>query len=150
MEFLEILEVKEIVKLRYKMFEAIGTTHLLIEDFHAKSEVEYFDKMNQGMMIHYGLQIDGKWVGCAGGILKSDFPSYYFKDNSVGYIMDVYIDPDYRGNGYAKALVKMIEDWFKKNNVNTIKLDTSRFGRPMYEKLGYENSIEMQKKIRAT
>lgn len=147
MEYLEILDVKEIVKLRYKMFEAIGTTHLLIDDFYKKSEEEYSEKMNQGKMIHYGIKIDGKWIGSAGGILKSDFPSYYFKNNSIGYIMDVYIDPDYRGKGYAKALVIMIEEWFKKNGVNTIKLDTSRFGRPVYEKMGYENSIEMQKKI---
>ncbi len=107
---------------------------------------EYTQKMAEGKMTHLGIQIDGEWVAQAGGILKADFPSYYFKNNFIGYIMDVYVDPNHRNKGYAKELIIALEDWFKENNVSTVKLDTSRFGRPVYEKLGYENSIEMSKK----
>ncbi len=133
--------------MRYKMFEKIGTTHLLIDDFSKATISEYTQKMAEGKLIHLGMQLNGEWIAQAGGILKADFPSYYFKDNIIGYIMDVYVHPDHRNKGYAKELIIALEVWFKENDVTTVKLDTSRFGRPVYEKLGYENSIEMSKKL---
>jgi hypothetical protein len=58
-----------------------------------------------------------------------------------GYVHNVYVKPEARGQGVARALLKRLHAEAAKAGVVRLSLHASRFGRPLYLDLGYE-SIE--------
>ncbi|WP_435358359.1 GNAT family N-acetyltransferase [Haloarchaeobius sp. DFWS5] len=70
-------------------------------------------------------------VGFAHGVLADD----------TGTLMRVYVDPDHRGEGLGRALVKFAEDDFATRGVDRLEsmvLDANEPGNAFYHKLGYE------------
>jgi ribosomal protein S18 acetylase RimI-like enzyme len=55
------------------------------------------------------------------------------------YVDDLWVDENYRGNGYGKELMESVEEKFKNKGYNNINLYTKEFQAPyFYKKLGYE------------
>lgn len=136
-------DIDTIAKFRYEMFNDIGTTHLLIDNFIEETVTFYKNAYKTGDCIHFVAEIDGELIGCAGAIIKSDFPNTFFKSNRYGYIMDVFVHKSHRKKGIAKSLVEELMIWFKEKGISTVKLDASQEGVPLYEKIGFVSSKEM-------
>ena len=64
-----------------------------------------------------------------------------------GYVMNVYSDPLYRRQGLARRLMLMILDWCRANGIQTVALQASNQGRPLYESLGFKPTNEMRLKL---
>jgi GNAT superfamily N-acetyltransferase len=60
------------------------------------------------------------------------------------YILSMYTERNARNRGVASALVRAMLDWARKRGYVRITLHASRFGRPVYRKLGFEDSNEMR------
>ena len=60
------------------------------------------------------------------------------------YIMSMYTEPTARHRGVATQLVRTMLEWARKRGYPRITLHASRFGRPLYLKLGFEESNEMR------
>ena len=85
---------------------------------------------------------DGKVVGCASISYITIMPTFSHPTGKRAHLMNVYTDPDHRGQGIAKTMVNMlIEDAWNKG-ATEISLDATKAGRPLYEKLGFKNSTE--------
>ena len=55
------------------------------------------------------------------------------------YVSTVFVESDYRGQGYGKALMAQMERQAKELGANMIRLDTFDWqGKAFYEALGYE------------
>ena len=77
------------------------------------------------------LKVDGKTAGMARLNKFSD---------KIGMIHNVYIYPEYRGNGYSKSLMSSLEDKAREFGYDFLRLDTGGFNlvaQNMYKKLGY-------------
>jgi GNAT superfamily N-acetyltransferase len=57
--------------------------------------------------------------------------------DELAWIGMVLVDPQYRRQGIAAQLLNVALDYLK-DKVATIKLDATAFGRPVYEKFGFE------------
>lgn len=114
----------------------------MIDNFKSKTIEEYSELKGKNLIVHYCCEVDGEIVGIAGGVIRNTFPSHYFKNSCAGYVMDVFVEECVKKNRIAKKLVESVEDWLKTQGVNVIKLDSSRFGKSLYEK-----SIEMSEKL---
>jgi ribosomal protein S18 acetylase RimI-like enzyme len=82
---------------------------------------------------------NNKIVGVA-YIIPSGNPTNLFK-SEWSYIRMVGVNPQYRGQGIAKALTKMCIDFAKQNNEKTVALHTSEFmdaARHIYESMGFK------------
>ncbi|HTF03989.1 MAG TPA: GNAT family N-acetyltransferase [Bacteroidia bacterium] len=80
-----------------------------------------------------------KIVGVA-YIIPSGNPTDLFK-SEWSYIRMVGVNPEYRGQGIAKALTEMCIDFAKQSNEKTIALHTSEFmdaARHIYESIGFK------------
>lgn len=77
--------------------------------------------------------------------ILSHFPS------TSGWITDLYIDSEYRGNGAGGKLMAQIEKYFKEKHCDSVRLAlfSSNFkAHNFYKNLGFENrTIEMIKKL---
>lgn len=87
--------------------------------------------------IKYFIKVDQREVGRAFlYLLWNDYRSKYF-----GFLEDVYVDENFRGQGHGKKLVKEVIKIAKQNSCYKI-VATSRFNKnkvhSLYESLGFE------------
>ena len=57
----------------------------------------------------------------------------------LGVIEEVYTDPEYRGNGFAKALIFDAMLWAKELGVDCIELTCKKELEGFYKKLGFKD-----------
>ncbi len=57
--------------------------------------------------------------------------------NAVAWLGMMIVDPTYRGLGISRKLMSTTIDQLKENNCESIKLDATPQGRPVYVKLGF-------------
>ena len=62
----------------------------------------------------------------------------------VPYILSMYTEPAHRRRGVATRLVREMVRWSRAHGYARVLLHASRFGRPVYERLGFEASSEMR------
>ena len=80
----------------------------------------FTDKLDDGSLVEWMLEENGKVIATA-GILFIEFPPSYRNPTGVrGYITNMYTAPEYRGKGIASSMLrKLIEEAkkrFKENN----------------------------------
>jgi GNAT superfamily N-acetyltransferase len=56
---------------------------------------------------------------------------------TVGYVFSVATDPDARRQGYARACMDALLDWFRGRGADRVQLTTSAEGAPLYASLGF-------------
>lgn len=90
-------------------------------------------------------ELAGKDVGSAAcQLFSGPYPMGFQVDKrQYGYIWGVYVAPDYRGQGIAKALTQACVAYLKDIACTKVLLHASPMGKPVYEKLGFEPSNEM-------
>jgi len=86
----------------------------------------------------------GKVVGGGSVWLRDVQPFPGFKGGRVPYLMSMYTDPSHRGKGVATAIVRHAIAWCRSQGYDSMTLHASKMGRPLYEKLGWEASSEME------
>jgi len=126
------------------MFQEIGTADQLADNFLQKTVEFYTNEYRKKRCIHIVCERDSLILGCAGGILRRDeFLSMSFKKPDYGYVMDVYVMPEYRREGIAKGMIEMLLPWFKSSGVPVVNLDASKISGDLYQKLGFTPSIQL-------
>jgi N-acetylglutamate synthase-like GNAT family acetyltransferase len=78
--------------------------------------------------LNFGVYLENKQIGF--GRLVTDFGQF-------AYIMDIFIHPDYRGNGYSKQLMQYIVNLPELRNVKIWRLATSD-AHGLYKQFGFK------------
>ena len=84
----------------------------------------------------------GRIAGCASISYITIMPTFSHPTGKRAHLMNVYSDPDYRRQGIAKKMVTMLIDEAWNRGATEISLDSTKVGRPFYEKLGFHSSTE--------
>ena len=87
---------------------------------------------------------DERAIGSA-GLLILDWAPHFLdpRCGQRGYILNVFVEPEYRGRGIAKALTLECMAEAKRRGIGVVALHASKKGQPVYEKLGFKTSNEM-------
>lgn len=90
---------------------------------------------------------DGERVVAGIGMFVMDWPPHFLhpEHGERGYVLNVYVDPMYRGRGLAVRMMEMAEEQFRSRGVRFGVLHASQMGRPVYERLGWMGMPEMGK-----
>lgn len=67
-----------------------------------------------------------------------------FITGKTATLLNVFTYPEYRGKGYATAVLKRILQEAKAMNVSVIELSATEAGRPIYEKLGFTAQVQKE------
>lgn len=78
-------------------------------------------------------------IAGAGLWIRERFPHPRNLTGREGYIGNVYTEPEHRGNGHARRLMKTILDWCREHQIAAVTLHASEFGKPLYESLGFDH-----------
>ncbi len=61
-----------------------------------------------------------------------------FPTGRIGTVLNVLTYPKYRKKGYAASAMKMLINEAKKQKLSYVELSASELGKPLYQKLGFE------------
>jgi GNAT superfamily N-acetyltransferase len=97
---------------------------------------------------------DGSYVGwlaeeadkviAGAGLYILDFPPHWMDVKAErGYLLNFYTEPEARGRGIAKTLLRMGVEECKRREIRVVVLHASKFGRPVYERFGFKDNNEM-------
>lgn len=131
---------------RLRMITEAGITQLLADDWRVLTHNLYTEGYRNGSVAHFGWLEDGKFIATAGVMIRDDFPFCTFKARRYGWIMDVYVLPEYRRRGYAKRLTEHTLTWLREKGVAIARLSASAQAKQagLYEHLGFTNTNEMR------
>ena len=97
---------------------------------------------------YYGFALmDDEQVAAAIGLMSIDWPPHpaHPTRDRRGYVLNVFVEPDYRRRGLASALMKLAEAEFAQRDIDFAVLHATEAGRPVYEAQGWRASAEMAK-----
>jgi GNAT superfamily N-acetyltransferase len=101
------------------------------------------ERLLSGAYVGWLTEKDGEVVAGA-GMLLMDFPPHWMDPVPVrAYLLNFYVAPEMRGYGLAGALLKLAVEEAERRGIRVVSLHASKFGRPVYEKNGFESTNEM-------
>ncbi len=124
--------------------EMLKVVNSLDEDYQYSDEIiresrDYFLNGDQVTV----LAMDGdKVIGCASMSFMRIMPTFSHPTGKRAHLMNVYTSKEYRRQGIAEKMVKMLIDITWQRGATEISLDATESGRPLYEKLGFKDSTE--------
>lgn len=87
-------------------------------------------------------------VACAGGLIREEYPYPLAEEQSLfGWVIAVYTLENFRNNGIAYHLVDEVCTWLQQKGAKRARLWSSSTGRSVYEKLGFQNMMDMSKEL---
>lgn len=100
-------------------------------------------KLEDGSYVGWLTSKDGVVVAGA-GMLLMDFPPHWMDPEPVrAYLLNFYVDPEFRGHGIAYELLKTAVDDARRRGIKVVSLHASKFGKPLYERNGFKATNEM-------
>ncbi|HEX8806977.1 MAG TPA: GNAT family N-acetyltransferase [Candidatus Aquilonibacter sp.] len=103
----------------------------------------FSERIERGDARYFVAVEDGHIIGTAGAFFTEAYPAAIHGLRS-GYIFGVYVHPNHRGQGLARALTNLAIDFLRAGNPWAIRLHASNAGRPIYEQLGFVPTNEME------
>ncbi|WP_158943123.1 GNAT family N-acetyltransferase [Granulicella sp. S190] len=104
-------------------------------------------RLADGSYVGWIVEVDGRVVGGA-GMWMMDFPPHWMDAQPLrAYLLNFYVDPAFRGHGVAYRLLKLSVAEASGRGVKVVSLHASKFGRPIYERNGFEQSTEMMLRL---
>jgi ribosomal protein S18 acetylase RimI-like enzyme len=88
---------------------------------------------------------DGDRDIASAGLLVLDWAPHFLDPagEQRGYVLNVFVEPEYRRRGLAQALMSECMDEARLRGIRVVALHASQKGQPVYEKLGFTISNEM-------
>ncbi|OGO42467.1 MAG: hypothetical protein A2Z04_01470 [Chloroflexi bacterium RBG_16_57_9] len=141
-------DLPAILWLRQSMLAAMGSPLEAIRAGADEATAQvYTGETRAGRMAHFlAFSPGGEPVALAGAVIRDEFP--YVVDNPrYGLIMDIYISPHYRRRGLARRMIEEVGLWLRSQGVNRAKMVPVEGVREVLERLGFEPSREMERKL---
>ncbi len=146
----DIADIPVLVHHRRMMWWDMGRREETALEWSDISAREYFLTAIPGGSYQGFLAVNesGDVVG-GGGIVISAWPGIYRQRGPRrAMILNMYVEPDYRRRGIARALMETMIAWCREQEFARVGLHASDEGRPLYEKLGFKSTNEMNLDLR--
>jgi ribosomal protein S18 acetylase RimI-like enzyme len=130
---------------RHAMFADMGSAPASILDAMNRAFEPWVARMiAQDKYIGWITRDGGRPVASA-GLLVLDWPPHPFDPSSEhrGYLLNVFVDPEFRRRGLAHALVDRCLAEAHRRRLRVVALHSSDAGRGIYDALGFRTTNEM-------
>jgi GNAT superfamily N-acetyltransferase len=141
-----------IARHRVEMFRDMGEvpTEDLARELLAKSTSALAAALADDTYVGwFAVDSDDKVIAGAGAHIKPQLPRILptgtrVESGPLPLVVNVYTEPEWRGRGIARALMRVLMDWAVTRGADRIVLHASDQGRPLYESLGFHPTNEMR------
>ena len=115
----------------------------LDSDFN--SELIYSETLNyfkrnikSGTHIVFVCEYNRQIIATVGITLFEVMPTTKHPNGKVARLMNMYVEPIYRHNGIAKALLNYAMTYAKEHHIGKVMLNPSQIGKSLYENYGFQ------------
>jgi len=138
---------------RAGMFRDMGELPDELQDMLVQASTAYFARaIPEGSYVAWVAHkrdAPGEIVGGAGLQLRELLPRPLSARTRLmrgpqALILNVFTERPWRRRGVAEALMRELLEWCRGNGVESVVLNASHEGRPLYEKLGFTPTNEMR------
>jgi ribosomal protein S18 acetylase RimI-like enzyme len=143
-------DIPFLAEYRYRMFcemdEAVDYSQKK-ERFCAAARQYYADYLDAPDEASYCAHCGSETIACGTIVFQRRPPHLKHKVGTTAYILNIYVRPDFRKQGLATRIMEALREEARARGVKKIGLHASRFGLPLYKKLGYvvkENYLELE------
>ncbi len=129
---------------RHEMFKASGRADEVLAPMTEAFRPWLEPRLASGA--YFGWIAEAAGVPVAGlGMMVIDWPPHpsHPTQGARGYILNVFVEPEHRGAGLARALMDLAVAEGRRRGLQHMILHATAMGRPMYEKLGWTQTSEM-------
>ena len=139
-----LADLETLVYHRYAMWRDMGRPEQVLRAVDPAARAYFIAALPSDGYVGWLSEADGKIVA-GGGIVVSAWPG---KAGSTlakrAMILNMFVEPEYRRQGIARALMLAMIDWCKAQGFSSVGLHASDEGRPLYESLGFQPTNEMR------
>lgn len=142
-------DIPHLLRHRRGMYEDMGYDDAAALDRMLSTSEPYLREALTNRSLRAWLAAAGDRVAGGGLIIVSPWLSHpYDQQCRQATILNVYVDPEFRRRGIARQLMQTMIDWCRKEGFVNVSLHASKFGRPLYESMGFEPTTEMRLKLK--
>ena len=137
-----------LVRHRRGMWDAIA--HISGKDLDAADAVYRRwarARIQSGRLVGLIVDVEGKAVASGCVWLMDVQPRPNSKGTTAAYLLSMFTESGHRGEGHATRIVRAAIRWAKRRGVPTMILHASRFGEPIYKRLGFKATTEMRRRL---
>ncbi|MCH5347834.1 MAG: GNAT family N-acetyltransferase [Oscillospiraceae bacterium] len=135
-------DISELVTLRIAYLEEDGGTMDNGALVSIKTNLpDYFVKHLNNDITAYVARNEQEIVACALLLVIEKPMSPAFITGKTGTVLNVYTKPNYRHNGYARCLMKMLLSDAVDKNLSLIELKATEDGYSLYKSLGFKDDV---------
>ena len=141
-------DAKLLTAFRVKLFQDLG--HLPPEgtppEFESACDAAHARYLETGAALAWIAIAEGTPVGSIVMLLHPRLPSPRIVPATEGYILNVYVDPEWRKRGIATALMRAALEHARTLGLARLRLHTTEAGRPTYAHAGFrprEDEMEL-------
>jgi GNAT superfamily N-acetyltransferase len=128
----------EVVRLACVMFESMGMPPT--DDVWRAMAVERFTArlpIDAAAVVVDHPDARGRLVASGVGTISTRLPTPTNPSGATGYVQWVATDDEFRGRGYARAVMSGLLDWFEARDVPAVELHSTKMGEHLYRSLGF-------------
>jgi GNAT superfamily N-acetyltransferase len=137
---------------RVEMFREMGEvpTEALARELLDRSTSALAAVLADGTYVGwFAIDPDGRVIAGAGAHIKTQLPRIANGQTRVEVapvplVVNVYTEPQHRGKGIARALMRVLMEWASDAGADRVVLHASDAGRPLYTSLGFGPTNEMR------
>jgi GNAT superfamily N-acetyltransferase len=142
-------DIPEILRQRRAMYEDMGHVDAAALTGMVDTSRAYLTEAFVNGSFHGWLAISGERFVGGGAIIVTPWLSHpYDLECRRATILNVYVYPKFRRRGIARSLMNNMIDWCKSQRFAAVYLHASKSGRPLYERMGFEDCDEMRLMLR--
>lgn len=105
-------------------------------------------KLASGKVVGFVVEAGRGEVVASGCIwLMPSQPRPTWKGTVAPYLMSMYTEKAHRGQGYATQITREAVRWSRRQGYSVLLLHASRYGRPIYTRLGFAEGNEMRLRL---
>jgi ribosomal protein S18 acetylase RimI-like enzyme len=133
-----------ITRHRHRMFVDAGRPdNNLLRNMSERFTPWVIEMMEAGKYIGW-IILDGDKPVASAGLLILDWPPHPLDPGRHrGYLLNVYVEPDYRRRRLASQLIDLALAETRRRNIRVLALHTTAAGRPLYVSNGFRPTEEM-------
>jgi GNAT superfamily N-acetyltransferase len=106
-------------------------------DFHAHCERFLREASRSESWALFVAEADGRLVANAFVQIVPKVPQPGRFDDAIGYLTNVYSDPDWRGRGVGTGLLRHVLDWARERDLELVFVWPSERSQGLYARLGF-------------
>jgi GNAT superfamily N-acetyltransferase len=117
-----------------------------VEGAHERLVAYFAGELERDAMGLFLMKAGDAVVGSAAAFINDGRTNQILRDR-FATIAGVFVEPEFRGRGIARALTGLTMAWAKDAGCTSIRLTASKSAEPLYRELGFEDGRELVLKL---